>query len=492
MQPERIEKIKKLVQSSALLNSSEKQDWLLLLELMNDKQLLELEKILEPVAPVKMPALIDPMPKFNTGLSFAPNANKTSLAELFKNTKTQNTPIEKQKNNKVLEKQPSIIQTSVKTVPPVKTLSPSLPVVLKPAVIPNQVKPELNENFHHILNLPRMNVSKIQGTLPKVENNKQNPPNALEFLNKLNSSTALPSNTKTGQSSFFKKLKEILSEKELPAPKIPVPPKNKLKPLSGSGISFTSSGKLSTAQIPFGLKPIVSKPLLNLDKRKILEPIKSKINLSNGLAVKQTNLPAAPAKQYPSALAFAPHVKIQTEKKTESPSALPLSSQVAKVNISQLADKLERESLLRKQASAEVGIKVVSNTAEVKAELIQSAKEPQNQKIALSLGSQTGTSLGLGSALRFNSLDELGNFDRKTLNTNSAGFVKSLTGLVKHFGYHKVIFALEKSPVYKSYIETGVSMLLNQSSEQWQDAPQTLSKNEFESFADILTQIQVI
>lgn len=56
-----VEKLRKLVTSSAVLNADEKQEWLALLELMNDKQLLELERILassspKPAAkPVAMP-----------------------------------------------------------------------------------------------------------------------------------------------------------------------------------------------------------------------------------------------------------------------------------------------------------------------------------------------------------------------------------------------------------------------------------------------------
>jgi hypothetical protein len=44
-----IEKIRPLVKSSPLLNETERQEWLMLLELMNDKQLVELQRILEPI-----------------------------------------------------------------------------------------------------------------------------------------------------------------------------------------------------------------------------------------------------------------------------------------------------------------------------------------------------------------------------------------------------------------------------------------------------------
>ena len=58
VQPKDIDKLRSLISSSAILSPSEKAEWLALLELMNDKQLGELEKILataQKPAPAALP-----------------------------------------------------------------------------------------------------------------------------------------------------------------------------------------------------------------------------------------------------------------------------------------------------------------------------------------------------------------------------------------------------------------------------------------------------
>ncbi|HMR55104.1 MAG TPA: hypothetical protein PKD34_00730 [Candidatus Doudnabacteria bacterium] len=50
--PAKIKKLTDLVESSSILNPQEKSEWLALMQLMNDKQLSELEEILKPATPV--------------------------------------------------------------------------------------------------------------------------------------------------------------------------------------------------------------------------------------------------------------------------------------------------------------------------------------------------------------------------------------------------------------------------------------------------------
>ncbi len=49
--PVKIQKLTNLVETSTILNAQEKSEWLALMQLMNDKQLSELEEILKPAAP---------------------------------------------------------------------------------------------------------------------------------------------------------------------------------------------------------------------------------------------------------------------------------------------------------------------------------------------------------------------------------------------------------------------------------------------------------
>lgn len=54
--PNKLSQIKQLVQTSSILTAQEKQDWLALTALMNDKQLAELEEILKQPKPTQAPA----------------------------------------------------------------------------------------------------------------------------------------------------------------------------------------------------------------------------------------------------------------------------------------------------------------------------------------------------------------------------------------------------------------------------------------------------
>ena len=63
MLQDKIEKLKILIQTSAILNDAERAEWLTLLGLMNDKQILELERILassQPVGTKSAPAPVKP------------------------------------------------------------------------------------------------------------------------------------------------------------------------------------------------------------------------------------------------------------------------------------------------------------------------------------------------------------------------------------------------------------------------------------------------
>ncbi len=65
--------------------------------------------------------------------------------------------------------------------------------------------------------------------------------------------------------------------------------------------------------------------------------------------------------------------------------------------------------------------------------------------------------------------------------------LKAVQDLVLRLGYFAVIVALENSPAYKTYIDTG-KILLGDSS---QDASQMFSKLEFEEFTDLLLDMRV-
>jgi hypothetical protein len=172
MQPEKSEQIKGLIKASRILNESERAEWLSLLELMNDKQLGELEKIL------------------NSGQRTAVREQKKP-AESIEHIVDRN----KQVDSKPISPKPASVSAGFQ---PVRPHMPSL---------------------SHIMNLPKAmggqgssplkQASKIPVSLPVKE---PVPP------------VAVSSKTIKTKQNFADKLKAIFAEKELPAGK----PKNEL------------------------------------------------------------------------------------------------------------------------------------------------------------------------------------------------------------------------------------------------------------------------
>lgn len=119
---QRIEHLRLQIQASALLNDHEKADWLNLLELMNDKQLGELEEILAAPKPAPKPA---PLPEMSH-ISNMPNTVAQRPA-----------PAPAPQSAPVATKAPA-----VPPVPPPPPLSkPVIPRVLNPQPSPRPVPP---------------------------------------------------------------------------------------------------------------------------------------------------------------------------------------------------------------------------------------------------------------------------------------------------------------------------------------------------------------
>jgi hypothetical protein len=102
MDPNKMQRLTQLVQSSSILNAQEKAEWLSLMGLMNDKQLSELEEILKPVASpitaqqasppqsvpqqsspptVSRPAFVSPSPQPQPAPSPRPNPTPSPIKE---------------------------------------------------------------------------------------------------------------------------------------------------------------------------------------------------------------------------------------------------------------------------------------------------------------------------------------------------------------------------------------------------------------------------
>ena len=92
-------------------------------------------------------------------------------------------------------------------------------------------------------------------------------------------------------------------------------------------------------------------------------------------------------------------------------------------------------------------------------------------------------------------LSDLAVLDEKILRNNKfEDLLGKMKGLIGKYGYHDVVFNLEKSPLYASYIKTGVELLSKQISfEQLNEQTKgenSLSRQQFETLADLLRQMQ--
>ena len=74
---------------------------------------------------------------------------------------------------------------------------------------------------------------------------------------------------------------------------------------------------------------------------------------------------------------------------------------------------------------------------------------------------------------------------------SASEFVGGLKDLVAKFGYHTVIFNLEKSELYKTYIATGTQILTKETNfEDLAQDSRYMQRKDFENFTDLLMQIQ--
>jgi len=100
----------------------------------------------------------------------------------------------------------------------------------------------------------------------------------------------------------------------------------------------------------------------------------------------------------------------------------------------------------------------------------------------------------LPDSRQINDLQDLAMFEPKTLQETSLdALAKKIKSLVGKYGYFEVIFNIEKSRAYKSYIGTGLKLLSDRSSFEnlgGGGKGEYLSKEQFEKFADLLAKIQ--
>ncbi len=143
---QKIEQIRKKIQSSSLLSDHEKADWLNLLELMNDKQLGELEEILANEKPAEpAPASLPPVASPALAAALRPQMpDKPAIAPIGSGSSRPTAP--KPAAPKPAAPKPAATSAPFKPSPPKPAVAPPEPM---PQPIPQSL-PQLG----HIANVP--------------------------------------------------------------------------------------------------------------------------------------------------------------------------------------------------------------------------------------------------------------------------------------------------------------------------------------------------
>ncbi len=385
------EKLKKLIQTSPVLNSAERDEWLILLDLMNEKQMQELEKIL-----------------------------------------SSNQQINKSVNQQISR--------------------PASQSISKSAIS--------SQPLSHIMNLPRISETPVM----------QKPHSSL---------AALPKKTSPG---FFTRIKSILAEKELPAGL----KKDELRLMPPPPHAHSQGGKLSldsksSRQIPKS-PPVVPRPRPKAKAE--IQPEKKFPQASKpeeGLGVEN----------------LFPHLRVfqSPPLAKESPPFKPGPLKEAPVKLADLLEKTKLQQAYRPAVSphqpqfqepAQKAVlgpdkKGLEKWPSLKGDLAKPQLKPEvkeNNEI---------------KQLTHQSLKDLAALTPEKFGEKNNNLVLSIRQLIKELGYYEVIFNLEKSPLFQTYIQTGLNILGGKANfENPGQSPDKhyLSRAQFEQFIDFLKQIQ--
>ena len=404
MQGQQIEKIKQLVNTSAILNLNERGEWLELLDLMNDKQLGELERILLS-AVSKKPATESAQP-----------GQKSSYVPLSGTS----------------EDKPSFAKAS-EGKPKFTFSNPAL----------------TNPKLSHIVNFPRLDVLDNKA-------GKDISPNKPSY--------AKASEDKPG-SSFSDKLKAMFTEKELPAGN----PQHALELANAKNQPVAATVKPS-ALPKVGLPPVVPKPPapVNTQNPSVVNIFADKVVLQQPDAQKGIpanliiNQPVSPPIQPEAAVKAAlGHFQVVSQ-----PTNPPGASNAIKI-----PEMVKPEPLT--SLTGHLALPKVPLTLPHPA-----ANKPATAAVA-----------GLESLADLNSLN-IGILEKYNLES----LALKLKNLRAKYGYHDVVFNIEKSPLFKNYIQTGVELLAKQTDFE-QLTPKAgagnyLNRQQFEKLTDLLLEIQ--
>jgi hypothetical protein len=425
-------KIKQLINTAPILSAPEKGEWLVLIDLMDEKQLKELEKIL--TSPSKIAKLLNVQPVKPVDVK-PPVIQKAPVIPPA--------PINKPEPEKVL--------------PVVKPLDSSKPIasLAQAPKIPQMPK------LSHIMNVPKAGGAQADQIKNLLSQTKINAPIGISpasLVRKLlNKST--PTLVVKKEIDFRKKLDKTVHEKELPAAK-------------------------EVLEFP---KPPVPKPksLLAIAPPQVIAPVKSVIVP-----------PVAEKKPIPSlpkiSLPISTPVKLPEVKSPLAASAAPKPFLPLKP-LPKMATQLKPLADLKTGPAFTPGLNIQRGTTKTTQDTLDNIKQHLQTKASIAVS--TPPKAVVDQNIPMASLKDLIQLNASAIEIWDLDLmVSKIRSLIGQFGYFDVIFSIEKSELYKVYIDTGLKMLTAQVDFEQLSLKmkpgEFLEKKEFEKFTDLLSMIQ--
>lgn len=489
MESQRVTAIQNLISQATILTPAEKNDWSGLLELMSDRQLLELERILIDATKA---AAEEELKKSQAVMPKAPPAAPVpSIKSGPKDQQGAFTP----------HQFPSAVGGFGN-----KNISRN--------VLPHEEGPvKIGAGFSHIMNFP-------------AGDGKAQPPSAKPVTK--------PAEPKK-ESPFLAKLKSIVSEKELPAPsekELPGPSRTdrtnktdtadktkKDEPLKKPEAPKAEAKKPETPATGPEAKPdnVTINVFVNSDEDRAKVPglIKAEAVLRDVMPGLRQNEPepiqAELAKpSYPGPSAASPSAAPSSASQPATPSASPVRPAIKQEEPQKKPEGVPLTSFFKpKPAPSAAGDQAQKRPASgagvtpglnfrpgvvagepLKTTLIIETKDiPKAKPEPVKPAPSTKIVLEEkpGDDVRLETLTELAALTAADFQQHAAGtYFRKLQKLISAHGQHEVVFNLEKSPLYKAYINTGVSWLKSDGAKPAVPAGQSLAREDFERFADLL------
>jgi hypothetical protein len=539
MQTDHYQKIQNLVKTAGILSAAEKNEWVDLMDLMNDRQLLELEKILassssfaKASADKQQSAISSQQNAFNQKIR-RPELTGKDLTELRAPLSVPKPPVPKPSLPKNLpiaqEAGPGLSFTPPQFSAVAKGLGGKAETQNKTGQDENTTK--TGAGFKHILNFPKTVGFEAGKDLlsktfpPKVESQQIKTPKK--------------------ESAFLTKLKAIFAEKELPPgilPKTsPAKPPIPLAPLKK--VEAGPALKKFTPEKPPEKKPERDNITINLNFQSPgdlanvpgLEKVGQELKDILGRADRGGNVSSpAPKVSVPAVLPQIPKTPpVILEIKPEGSSPMSgqiregspeanfaktrtsnLTIQAEKVSISPLLSKAREDNLASLAALSDKDIQALGKKQ------AQAKKYGEDENVAPGLNffeaSPTEPLAGKplaayekpfpafvkksakiilfekpGDDMRLETLKDASELSVADLKQHAVGtFFRKLQRLSVQSGWHEAVFNLEKSPLYKAYVNTGAQLLKNQAN--FEKIPvqggsaEQLDRKDFEQFTDLL------